>query len=235
MRELALVADILDRMATRAVHLGRQFPGESDLVASVLVRLPKIAGCLGAGEVAAAADLVEALVRQINGLIARSPDQVDFVTAMMRECNELGLVGQIWAGPDIDGSKEAGNSSKHRRTGDGILYFRRKGPDGQMVLAESRPKTQSRDFFVRRSEYDRAVKALAGVAVKDPVKFPVLYEAFAEDNEPSEYVLRVLLRFWRSRTPPVVQRERSRYRAVGSATRFRAAAQEAWDDLDEQR
>lgn len=233
MRELAPIAEILDRMSARAVHLGRELPGEDELVLFILTRLPRIAGSLSAGETAMAAALVEELIRQTNGLIARSPHHADFVTEMMRDCNELGLVGQIWPGPEAQVSTQAVNSTKRQRTGRGIIYFRRTDPDGQIVLAESRPHAQARDFLISQSDYKRAVNALATVAAKDPVKFPVLYEAFAEDYQPSEYVLRVLLRFWRSLTPPLIERESSRYRAVGSATKFRAATKAAWDALPE--
>jgi len=233
MRELVPIAEILDRMSARAVHLGRELPGEGELVLFILTRLPRIAGSLSAGETAMAAALVEELIRQTNGLIARSPHHDDFVTEMMRDCNELGLVGQIWPGPEAQVPAQTVDSTKRRRTGRGIVYFRRKDADGHMVLTESRPNAKARDFFVRRPEYDRAVKALTSVANKEPAKFPVLYETFAEDEEPSEYVLRVLLRFWRSRTPPVVQRERSRYKVVGYVTKFRTAAKKVWDDLPE--
>lgn len=233
MRELAPVAEILDRMAARAVHLGQELPSEGELVLGILTRLPRIAGCLGAGETAAAADLVEELVHQVNGLITRLPDQTDFVTAMMKDCNELGLVGRIWPGPDSTGLKEPDDSAKPRRTGRGLIYIRRKGPDGKMVLAESRPHASGRDFLISQEDYSRAVNAVAKVVAGKPVKFPVIYEQFAVDHQPSEYVLRVLLRFWRSRKPPLVQRERARYQAVGPVNKFRAAAKKAWDELPE--
>lgn len=196
-----------------------------------MYRLPRIAGSLGAGEAAAAADLVEEVVRLVNGLMTRLPNQKDFVMGMMKDCNELGLVGRIWPGPVSTGPKQPDDSAKPRRTGRGLVYFRRKGPESNVILAESRPHAQARDFLISEADYSRAVKAVAKVATKAPVEFPDIYEVFADDNQPSEYVLRVLLRFWRSRNPPVVQRERARYMAAGSGKEFREAAKQAWDEL----
>jgi hypothetical protein len=230
MRDSAAAMDILNRIVVRTVGLGRDLPSEADLVASILVRLPRISTCIGRGD-AAVGDLIDSLIREVNGLVTRAPEHSDFVIQMMADLNELGLVCDIWHRPDTPVQQQPQAPTEQRRTGEGIQYFRRKGPDDQMVLVESRPLGKARDFYVRRSEYDRAAKILSDTAVKEGVKFPKLYETFAVNHEPSEYVLRVILRFWRTSAPALITRERSRYQVVGAATKFRMAVGKAWDEL----
>lgn len=233
MRNHTDIAEILNRMAARAVDLGRRVSGESELATSILVRLRRIAACIGRGD-AAADDLVDDLIRDVNRLVTRSPEHSGFVVQMMTDLNELGLAAQTWPVPDNPTAEQDGGTTRRRRTGRGVQYFRRTGPEGKQVLVESRPDGQARDFYVRRSEYSRAMDAITRVAAEDAVKFPVIHEAYCGDGKSSVYPLRVLLRFWRSRLRPLIRRERSRYQILGSVTAFRAAAQEAWNALPQQ-
>jgi hypothetical protein len=226
------VTQNLNRLARRAVEWGRQVPDESDLVASILTRLPQLAGRISAGDSDAAGALVEALIREINSLIRRSPEHGDFVIEAMADLNELGAVGGIWG--KSEAPPKTDESHRRRRTGQGITYCLRQAQDGETVLVETRPESDGRDFSIRKAEYDLAVKSMAQVAAGAGVKFTTIHEAYCDlsgDEKASAYPLRVLLRFWRSQLPPLIKRERAHYQVIGSASKFKRAAKAAWDAL----
>ncbi|MFA9480443.1 hypothetical protein ACERK3_19420 [Phycisphaerales bacterium AB-hyl4] len=131
--------------------------------------------------------------------------------------------GQIYA------SATRPSSPRRRRRTNTPTYTVRHGPRGER-LVEHRPGSE-KDFYVTRTDYDAAIKALAQTATPD-VRFDQLHKAFlAAGGSPtkSAYPLRVVLRYLRNHQPPLVMRRGGGYSLTAKTKEFRQEAERLWD------
>lgn len=134
--------------------------------------------------------------------------------------------------PGTGGSRTSPPSPAPTRGRARTTYTIRKGARG-VRLAESREGVEKK-FYVTRQDYDAAVEALARTAA-DGASFDEIHQSFLEQGgseTTSGYPLRVVIRFLRSRTPPLVEGLRRNYRITCPPREFRYLAEQAWEAVD---
>ena len=124
----------------------------------------------------------------------------------------------------LDGLPGTRRRSVQRRTGEGVRYEVRT-VNKRALLYEVRPA--GAPLRVGRDLFDAMVELLAAA------NKPMSYDELAEGAEAktgadlADWQGRVLIRFLQQADPPIVIRERSRYRAV-DPSKFAAAARRLW-------
>jgi hypothetical protein len=228
----------LDRITEQTVQLGQRAPGEAELVSTVLMHLPRLAASISAGESGRlqAGKFAETLLRHVTGLMARLPNEANYVSAVVGEFNRLAVNGGLWSAREGEAdTAKASGEPRHTRTGEGVQYTRRVGRAGEPILVEGR-STGSKEFHVKRPEYDRVIKAITKMKSPQGFRFDDLeaeYLKLGGRDQPSKPPLRVVLRFLRSLMPPILTRQRARYSIKGSPQQFSKAADRAWNSLSE--
>jgi hypothetical protein len=108
-------------------------------------------------------------------------------------------------------------------------YTIEKQRNDQEVLVEHRANGSSQPFRVSKELYMAVAAVLAGA--DEPMDFEAVTLAVSKAySEPAEFQLRATLRFMMSVSPPLVSRERSRYRPVRKG-KFETEAKNAWAAL----
>jgi len=223
----------LDRITEQTVQLVQRVPAEAELVSTVLIHLPRLAASISAGESGRvqAGKLAETLLRHVTGLMTRLPDEADYVSAVVGEFNRLAVNGGLWPAREGQAGAKTPGEPRHTRTGEGVQYTRRVGRAGEPILVEGR-STGSKEFHVKRPEYDRVIKAITKMKSPEGFRFDDLeaeYLKLGGRDQPSKPPLRVALRFLRSLSPPLLTRQRARYSIQRSPQQFSKAADKAWE------
>lgn len=102
----------------------------------------------------------------------------------------------------------------------------------EQCLCEYRIGGRSQPFCCPRDVYEAIVEVLA--SNNDWIQFDDIRARAGENLDAivPEYLPRVCLRFWQSTTPPIVEKNRTRYRSCASGS-FKSAARRAWRELEE--
>lgn len=102
-----------------------------------------------------------------------------------------------------------------------------------MFLCEYRIDGRPQPFCCPLEIYEVIANILE--TTDDFTHFAEIQRGVAEQigNTPPDYLIRLSLRFWLSIDPPIVQKDRSRYRACVRG-KFINAARRAWRDLEKQ-
>lgn len=121
--------------------------------------------------------------------------------------------------PERDGARSRG----------GTTYTVEKKKNEVETLTEHREGGSSQPYRVPKYIYDATVNVLA--EAKTPLDFEEVVKGVAVDlPEPPEWQVRAVLRFLLNAAPPLVVRERNKYRPL-AAKKIAAAAKSAWNTL----
>jgi hypothetical protein len=118
---------------------------------------------------------------------------------------------------------------RRRRTTDPAhRYVVEQTPRGNFLAEYRGPDKQP--FRVPEDAYNAAARAMA--EMHEPAPFEVILRRFREraDENLADYLLRICLRLWVSRNPPLVRHGRRRYSPVGHST-FAKQARRIWSQL----
>lgn len=157
------------------------------------------------------AKTVEDVRRLLDRIVKRHPD-VQGIAAEI-----TGLLDGLAAG--------GAQRPVQRRTGEGVEY-RIETVKKRQMLYEVRPA--GAPLRVSHDLYTALVSVLA--ESEKPLSYDEIAEGIEKtsDMKLAEWQGRLLLRFIQRADPPIVVRERSRYRLVDPATKFTTAAQKLW-------
>ena len=102
-----------------------------------------------------------------------------------------------------------------------------------VYLCEYRVGGRAQPFCCPREDYDATAEILADLddwTQFDDVK--TLVSEHTGHTQP-DYLIRLCLRFWQTTSPPIVEKDRTFYRASGRGS-FKNAAKRAWRELEAQ-
>lgn len=169
------------------------------------------------------------LFERLTTLVHQQRDALPYVQEMFV------LLSDLSAAADLQTSVSEATSAKHRtaprKPKKNTHYCIRHGARG-IRLTESREGTD-KNFYVDKQDYDAAVEALAQTA-EDGADLDAIHTQFVAlggRELQSQYPLRVVIRFLRSRQPPLLTGGRRHYALTLEPVEFRKKASKAWEKL----
>lgn len=219
----------LERIIKRTAHLS--LANQMDVIhaSEVFVASTRLAASLGTGGAPsnAAADEVQRLVEAVL-TVGQNGRHGDYVSECIRDINAIASSIRIW---DASGYER---NQPHRKYSE--VDYRVRSVDGSLFLIEKRSNRD--DMRVPQSDYLAAIQAFS-IGDQPDLKFKDLiagFEANGGQAVPSQYPLRIVLRFWRSLSPPLVVRENARYRFTPiDFAEFQTLAMAAWEEVNDRR
>jgi hypothetical protein len=127
------------------------------------------------------------------------------------------------------GEIDSGATLKVSRGGADVEYVVEKAANGE-TLAERRKTGKAQPFRCPKAIHDALVEALAATDRALPLDEIVAAVGERFGDEPPDFQVRVPLRLWMQVEPPLVVRNRARYRPVDQDT-FASATGSLWTSL----
>ena len=122
-----------------------------------------------------------------------------------------------------------GSAIKLKRGGATVQYVVEQGANGE-TLTERREGGTAKPIRCPKAIYDAMVKVLSEADRPLPLDEIIAAVGTALHDQPPDFQVRVPLRLWMQVEPPLVMRNRARYRAVDAAD-FKGKSSQLWSDI----
>jgi hypothetical protein len=213
----------LEQIVKRTAHLCLANEIDAGHASEAYVAANRLSACLGTAGSPSSETITE--FRRLCEAILEIHDSGEYGSYLndcVADTNVIASLIRLWG-------QSGDQSNKPHRSGSDVVYQVRCF-EGNAYLVERRSGGDS--MRIPQSDYLAAVNSFSdtGASLLGFSDLIARFEANGGQAVPSQYPLRIVLRYWRSLEPPLVVRESARYRCTTyDFAEFQEMAVSAWD------